>query len=609
MLDLSKNHLLLGNCLDRMKEISDNTVDAIVTDPPYGYAFMNKQWDIDVPSIEIWKECLRILKPGAFAFVMSAPRSDVFCKMCINIQSAGFDISFTPIYWAYASGFPKAINIAKAIDRRIFEDWIKNHPELYEKREKLRKDALKDQPQVECDMGHFTSTEESGDMLPSSHNSTEKGKILRSFELELKQMWAKELGETYDETPLANPHRLARSYTSDPNVFAEAQGKERTHIDHPKTDPKQTSIFQQVNREDKRVKIGKQKFLPLPKLISKEAKIVAGMYGGFQPKPAVECIVVAMKPCAEDTFIDQAIANGKGGTNLDRGRIPGEFTELLKNGAKGFCGNGGSGVYGWNSGDPMSCKDSIKPPLSKKERDKIVKKMVGGRLSYGISFGDSKVEGYKIRLPKHRGGPIHYDPTNEHPNQGWNNPDGEYCGEGSAFDIDLRGRFPANLVVAEEALGDFSKYFDLDEWYWVQMKNLPPDQQATFPFLTVPKPTKAEKNKGLENFKEQKVNDGRETPIDNAYQRGESMRKNIHPTVKALKLFTYLIAISPTKIGDIIVDPFVGSGTCCIAAHQTNRKYIGIELTPEYYNIAKGRLQNAAKQKSLITFGENENGQ
>ena len=97
-----------GDSLEVLKGLEDNSIDFICTDPPYGYSFMGKQWDKAVPSVEIWQECLRVLKPGAFINVMSAPRSDVLSRMIVNIEDAGFRVDFTPIYWTYASGFPKA---------------------------------------------------------------------------------------------------------------------------------------------------------------------------------------------------------------------------------------------------------------------------------------------------------------------------------------------------------------------------------------------------------------------------------------------------------------------------------------------------------------------
>jgi len=56
--------LLLGDCLDKLKELDDNSIHSIVTDPPYGLSFIGKKWDYDVPPTEVWEECMRVLKPG-----------------------------------------------------------------------------------------------------------------------------------------------------------------------------------------------------------------------------------------------------------------------------------------------------------------------------------------------------------------------------------------------------------------------------------------------------------------------------------------------------------------------------------------------------------------
>ena len=66
---------------------------------------------------DCFREVKRVLKPGGFAFVMSAPRSDVHSRMCLMLEEAGFRIDFTPIAWTYATGFPKAMNIGKAVDK------------------------------------------------------------------------------------------------------------------------------------------------------------------------------------------------------------------------------------------------------------------------------------------------------------------------------------------------------------------------------------------------------------------------------------------------------------------------------------------------------------
>lgn len=96
--------LFLGNCLDQMKNLEDNSVDSIVTDPPYGISFMNKKWDHQVPSVEIWKECLRVLKPGGYLLSFAGTRTQH--RMACNIEDAGFEIR-DMIAWIYAQGMPK----------------------------------------------------------------------------------------------------------------------------------------------------------------------------------------------------------------------------------------------------------------------------------------------------------------------------------------------------------------------------------------------------------------------------------------------------------------------------------------------------------------------
>lgn len=106
--------LLLGNCLETLKDIPDNSVDSVVTDPPYGISFMSKKWDYDVPSVEIWKECFRVLKPGGYLLSFAGTRTQH--RMAINIEDAGFEIR-DMIAWVYSSGFPKSHNVSCSIDK------------------------------------------------------------------------------------------------------------------------------------------------------------------------------------------------------------------------------------------------------------------------------------------------------------------------------------------------------------------------------------------------------------------------------------------------------------------------------------------------------------
>jgi site-specific DNA-methyltransferase (adenine-specific) len=100
--------LYLGDCLQVLKELSDNSIDSIVTDPPYGLKFMGKKWDCEVPSIEIWQECIRVLKPGGHLLAFAGTRTQH--RMACNIEDAGFEIR-DMIAWIYGSGFPKSHNL------------------------------------------------------------------------------------------------------------------------------------------------------------------------------------------------------------------------------------------------------------------------------------------------------------------------------------------------------------------------------------------------------------------------------------------------------------------------------------------------------------------
>jgi len=195
--------ILEGDCLEKLKEMEDESIDMICTDPPYGYSFMGKDWDKVVIPVPYWKECLRVLKSGAFAFIMSSPRQDVLGKMISNLTEAGFNMGFTSLYWTYASGFPKAHNIGKAVDK--------------------------------------------------------------------------------------------------------LQGNERDVVG--KTQGQGTPVHRG------NFKTGAQD-------ITKGNSPYEGSYAGFQPKPAVEIILVCMKPLSEKTYVDQALKNRKGITWLDDCRIP-----------------------------------------------------------------------------------------------------------------------------------------------------------------------------------------------------------------------------------------------------------------------------------------------
>ncbi len=396
--DSAASRLLQGDCVTLLNTLKTDSIDLICTDPPYGYGFMGKSWDRALPDKKAFEKCFRVLKPGAFAFVMSAPRSDVCARMMLMLEDAGFDIGFTPIYWTYASGFPKAMNIGKAVDKRLG-----------------RKRAI---------IGRNPNSRENATKANSLYEPGTVGKTAR-------------------------------------------------------------------------ITIG--------------TSALEGSYGGFQPKPAVEVIIVAMKPLTEKTFVDQALKNRKGVTWLDDCRIP-IGTERV-------------------------------PRLNKAYERK------GGK-----NFGDGD--------------------------------DGRL---GTITGHESDGRFPANLLVSDAVLGEYSRFFSLDAV-----------AQRSFPFIVVPKASKREKNEGLDRMQDrilarsggaqQAIKKGKSQYLETHIGLNRVMKvKNNHPTVKPLGLMSYLITLGSCP-GDLVLDPFLGSGTTAVAAELLGRQFIGIEREREYLQLARARV-------------------
>jgi len=103
-----------GACLKIMPDIPDCSIDTIITDPPYALEFMGKGWDKVLPGIEIWRECLRIAKPGAMLIAFGGTRT--YHRLTCSIEDAGWQIRDC-VMWVYGSGFPKSLNIGKVIDK------------------------------------------------------------------------------------------------------------------------------------------------------------------------------------------------------------------------------------------------------------------------------------------------------------------------------------------------------------------------------------------------------------------------------------------------------------------------------------------------------------
>ena len=136
-----------GDCLDIMPTLNDNSVDTIITDPPYGLEFMGKEWDYGVPGVKFWVEALRVAKPGAMLLAFGGTRT--YHRLACAIEDAGWILRDTVMY-VYGSGFPKSHNISKAIDKKAGAERVvigkRKHPTL--------KDATKIEEQASATHGN-----------------------------------------------------------------------------------------------------------------------------------------------------------------------------------------------------------------------------------------------------------------------------------------------------------------------------------------------------------------------------------------------------------------------------------------------------------------------
>jgi site-specific DNA-methyltransferase (adenine-specific) len=119
-----KYQIIQGDNREALRTLADNSIDAIVTDPPYGIDFLGKAWDANTGALETYQECLRVLKPGGHILAFSAART--YHHLAVTLEAAGFEIR-DQIMWIYSSGFPKSQDVGRSIQRTIGVEERKAH--------------------------------------------------------------------------------------------------------------------------------------------------------------------------------------------------------------------------------------------------------------------------------------------------------------------------------------------------------------------------------------------------------------------------------------------------------------------------------------------------
>lgn len=496
--------IYVGDCLETMRAMPDNSVDSIVTDPPYGLSFMGKKWDYDVPSVEIWAECLRVLKPGGHLLAFAGTRTQH--RMAVRIEDAGFEIR-DMIAWVYGSGFPKSLDVSKAIDkmdaseaqkqrRLAFTAWVRSQG--------VTPRQIDDATGTNMG-GHYTTAASQPAIMTREH-------------LEACRHLFRDVPEWVEREA---DQRSVESENFKRREVVEVREMIDTRVARPACAYSAQGLGGAPRRE-----------VALTNAHTPEAQAWQGW--GTALKPALEPITVARKPLT-GTVAANVLAHGTGALNIDGCRIEGrERTDYgLKNSTRSHVATYGEPSA---SADFDSTKGRWPANLIHDGSDEVV-----------AGFPVTKSGGYP--------------------------PEGGQRSHGSTYGKPTE-RGEQKFTSSE---GSAARFF------------------------YCAKASKRDRDEGLEGF-EVKRTGGMQATADGSMLTGSgnertTVRANVHPTVKPTDLMRYLCRLV-TPPGGVVLDPFTGSGSTGKAAMLEGFRFIGCELSTEYAEIAKARIEAAYAKAS-----------
>lgn len=556
-----------GNCLDVMKTMADNSVDAVVTDPPYGLSFMGKKWDYDVPSVEIWAECLRVLKPGGHLLAFAGTRTQH--RMAVRIEDAGFEIR-DMIAWVYGSGFPKSLDVSKAIDKRggasvaWFGPWFR----------KWREDSGVTQKQVAA-------------LFPSKSGGLTG--CVANWELGFNM-------------PTPDQFNLIRDTFSLP--FASVEEAEREVVAQQRGTMLAVSPGQDNDRSATTLNV------------TAPATYAASQWAGWGTalKPALEPITVARKPLA-GTVAENVLAHGTGAINVDGCRVAGEATPINK-------------LEKWSGFGQEKRPDYVQEINTK------------GRWPANIIHdGSDEVIGlFPVQDDKSAARFFYCPKANKRDrNDGLDNthtvkyviPGSQLKGELSCKDASTALAQSLSRVMSESTLR-----WNIGE-SGASIMGLCPSDSLFTTLTAISRITPSE----ILNLLPHCIINGFTADASCETESGGSLvvsadrsnrliptttgavsesapgaslvvsqmlsaisdaanwkpSSNTHSTVKPTDLMRYLCRLVTPPSG-VVLDPFMGSGSTGKAAALEGFRFIGIELDPGYFEIAKRRIESAASE-------------
>jgi DNA modification methylase len=583
--------ILHGDCREQLATLPDNSVDAIVTDPPYELGFMGKKWDASGIAYdpEVWGQCLRVLKPGGHLLAFGGTRT--YHRMAVAIEDAGFEIRDS-IHWLYGSGFPKSLDVSKAIDKQRDD-----RADIYRVTAWVR--AARDVAGItnrDIDeafgfagmAGHWTS----GKSQPAVPTLEQVPTLLDV------------LGVAADEVPDEIRHLLwdlngRKGQPGENWAKREIIGERDVPVGHSFAGPVYGGDSSSVTVD-----------------VTAPATDAAREWQGWGTalKPAHEPIVLARKPLV-GTVAANVMAYGTGALNIDATRIGTEGGTTKGNPPKGKS----TGIYG----DGLNGACDIVPINAGRWPANLILthspdcQQTGTGTSRVVDQERGRRPGWSGLVAGPKGDPMPNGPTYDDTPERWDcvpgcpvtilntqsgeRPGGSYPtqrGAGVAT-----GFGPGKPTEGgRRDMGDTggaSRFFKTITW----------DPDIDVPFLYVAKPSRRERNAGLDGMPERAVligAAGHQTNPTTGREVVDVPRANFHPTVKPVALIRYLIRLITPPDGTVL-DPFLGSGTTAVAAILEGHDWIGCELTADYLPIIEARVAWAEQNRpepDLTLFSE-----
>ncbi len=588
------------DCRDVMDMyLADNSVDSIVTDPPYGLGFMGKEWDHGVPGTEFWERALRVLKPGGHLLAFSGSRT--YHRMVCAIEDAGFEIR-DQIMWVYGSGFPKSLDVSKAIDKAAGAE-----------REVVGV-AGKSGSACSCMAGDFAG----GEYMTTAANTD----AARQW-----QGWGTALKPAFEPLVFATkplPVETER-HTIDVNLFilearlwslSLANAAEKNSTSNQNELNAACAIAQWTVADCTSTQVA-----------------LSGQMGMSQFElviPTILNIVSSWRGTLADLLKhgSTCTTGTRSNTTTDWKTLSYCLSHITPHTIiTGLLGLPGCNVSAWNAVQYFNAE--LKRLNATLELSALVPAISQDRQNY--LDVDERVKHEPIVVARkpligtvatnvlmHGTGALNIDRCRVANNgevtggsgatKRDTNAFGDFAGNGGNTTPEA-GRWPANLIHdgSAEVTAEFpqttsgARKAAQGALYGAVDGGTPGiqprvDSGSAARFFYCAKASKSDRDSGLGAF-EQKRTGGMQATADGSMLTGSgnervTTRANTHPTVKPTDLMAYLCRLV-TPPGGIVLDPFMGSGSTGKAAVREGFRFIGCELETEYHLIADARLKAA----------------